>query len=327
MVLTDTHNRVHNYLRLSLTDQCNLRCNYCLPDEKINWLPSQKMMTANEVFAIAKTFVQLGVNKIRLTGGEPLVRKDFSDILQLLSTLNVEITLTTNATLLHQYFDALKLAGVKSLNISLDTLDANKFKEITKRKSFDRVLENIQLSLAHGFITKVNMVVMKNQNHQEIIDFVKLTQNQALHVRFIEFMPFSGNNWQSNLVYTESEMLADITSQFECTALPTPPNATAIPYQIKNALGTFGIIASMSKPFCGTCNRIRVTADGKIKNCLFAKNEFDLLQTLRNNGNLETIIKEALFHKHAKLGGQFDADFRQVQPQLLTNRSMIKIGG
>ena len=202
----DTFGRVHNYLRISLTDNCNLRCFYCMPEEDYTFTPAGRLMQTEEIAALAKIFVANGVDKIRLTGGEPLVRKDAGDIIAALSKLPASLTMTTNATRLHEFADILQEAGVQSLNISLDTLQAEKFIMLTRRDQFRRVKDNIDQMIQRGFRVKVNAVIMKGLNDNEINDFVRWTQDTAVHVRFIEFMPFSGNRWTSNKVVTLQEI-------------------------------------------------------------------------------------------------------------------------
>ena len=206
-MIADNYNRIHNYLRISLTDNCNLRCFYCMPEDEYEFAPASKLMQKDEIVALAKTFVSLGVNKIRLTGGEPLVRKDAKEIIQSLSKLPVNLTLTTNGTRIHEFIDVLEQSKIHSLNISLDTLQSEKFQLITRRNQFEKVYDNIQLLLKKNFHVKVNMVVMKGINDTEINDFVEWTKNVPVHVRFIEFMPFTGNRWTSNKVVTMQQIL------------------------------------------------------------------------------------------------------------------------
>ena len=194
-MFVDNHHRIHNYLRISLTDNCDLRCSYCMPEESYDFTPASRLMQVDEIVEIAKIFVEGGVNKIRLTGGEPLVRKDAGEIIQRLSGLGVELTMTTNATRVHLFMDAMKAAGLRKVNVSLDTLNPETFLFLTKRDLFDRVRLNIDLLLAEGFEVKVNAVVMRGVNDHEIVDFVRWTVGCGVHVRFIEFMPFQGNHW------------------------------------------------------------------------------------------------------------------------------------
>lgn len=326
-MLIDRFERVHDYLRISLTDVCNLRCTYCMPDDDYPFMNTNRLMTTNEVYQIASIFVMLGINKIRITGGEPLVRKDAGEIIQKLSSLAVELAITTNATRLHSHLDHLLKANVQSINISLDTLDRNKFQLLTKRDSFDIVRKNIDLLLEHQLHPKVNMVVMNGVNENEIIDFVEWTRYKPVHVRFIEFMPFSGNHWQKQQVITWQDMLNKIEEKFIFQSLPTKPNATAKKYQVDGFVGTFSVISTMSAPFCSGCNRIRLTADGKIKNCLFSPTETDLLSALRRGDDIIPIIRQNILRKEKELGGQFTADLEKVDATHIRNRSMISIGG
>jgi cyclic pyranopterin phosphate synthase len=326
-LLTDSFQRPHHYLRISLTDACNLRCFYCMPDEDSHCTPHHQLMQTEEIFALAKTFVGLGVNKIRITGGEPLVRKEFPEILKALSTLPVQLTLTSNGVFLDKYLNLLKECGVKSINISLDTLDREKFILLTKRDNLDIVNANINKAIEHGFHVKVNMVVMKGINDNELLDFAEWSVDSPLHIRFIEFMPFAGNQWHHDKVFTRDQMLQTLAGKFDFIPLDKEPHETAHKYFIRGAKGSFAVISTMSHPFCGDCNRLRLTADGKMRNCLFATHETDLLTALRSGEPIEPLIIENLKQKQQKLGGQFDEHFEKIQPETLQNRSMIAIGG
>jgi GTP 3',8-cyclase len=326
-MIVDSYNRVHNYLRISLTDNCNLRCFYCMPEEEYDFTPASRLMQADEILAISKIFVSLGVNKIRLTGGEPLVRKDAGSIMLSLSRLPVKLTLTTNGSRLHEFADTLARAGIRSLNISLDTLQSEKFQLITRRNQFEKIYDNIQLLLNRNFHVKVNMVVMKGLNDNEINDFVEWTKHQPVHVRFIEFMPFTGNWWTSNKVFTMQQMLQVIQEKYEVQRLQDEKHDTAKGYMVPGHLGTFAIISTMSANFCGDCNRMRLTADGKMKNCLFSENETDLLSALRSGEDIIPLIQESIQRKAKELGGQFTTDFEHLHAEDIHNRSMITIGG
>jgi cyclic pyranopterin phosphate synthase len=318
--LYDTFGRKHNYLRISLTDACNLRCTYCMPDEKVIVTPSHKMMQVDEIVEIAKVFVNLGVNKIRLTGGEPLVRKDAKLIIQQLAKLPVELSISTNAVLVNEFIEDFKQANIHSVNVSLDTLNADDFLKITKRGEFEKIKQNIFLLVKENFKVKLNMVVMKGINESAILDFIELTKDFALDARFIEFMPFSGNDWNREKVFTQTEMLQLIQTQYTILKLEDELNDTAKKYKVPGHKGTFGFISTVSNPFCNTCNRLRLTADGKMKNCLFSEGETDLLSAYRNGMSIESLIIENLQAKKQALGGRFD--FENIE-----NRSMIKIGG
>jgi GTP 3',8-cyclase len=326
-MIIDGFNRVHNYLRISMTDNCNLRCFYCMPEEDYEFTPASRLMQPDEIEAIAKIFVDQGVNKIRLTGGEPLVRKDAADIIMRLSKLPVNLTITTNGTRLHEFADTLENAGVKSLNISLDTLNKEKFNLMTRRDQFNRVYDNIQLMIQRGFHVKVNVVVIKNLNHEEIPDFVQWTKHEPVHVRFIEFMPFTGNHWESEKVFTLQEIVDTISSRFNILPLKKEKHETAKKYIIPGHMGSFAVISTMSAPFCSDCNRMRLTADGKMKNCLFSQSETDLLTPFRNKEDILPLIYQSILDKKKALGGQFTTDTANIQTDKINNRSMITIGG
>jgi len=298
-----------------------------MPKEDYEFTPASRLMQADEIEALAKIFVDLGVNKIRLTGGEPLVRKDAKNIILALSKLPVKLTLTTNATRLHEFIDTLEQSNIKSLNISLDTLQPEKFNLITRRNQFQLVYDNIHLMMNRGFHVKVNMVVMKGLNENELNDFVEWTKYKPVHVRFIEFMPFTGNHWTSNKVFTMQQMLEIIKDKYETVRLKDEKHDTAKGYHVPGHKGTFSVISTMSANFCSDCNRIRLTADGKMKNCLFSKEETDLLTAFRRGEDVTPLIYQSIQSKAKELGGQFTADFEHLHAEDINNRSMITIGG
>ncbi len=326
-MLIDSFERAHNYLRISLTDNCNLRCFYCMPEENYEFTPATRLMQPDEIESLARIFVDNGVNKIRLTGGEPLVRKDAADIIARLSRLPVDLTLTTNATRLHDFVGVIAKAKIKSLNISLDTLDADKFNIITRRDGFGKVMDNIHLMLSRNIIVKINVVVMKGLNDGEILDFIAWTKDLPVQVRFIEFMPFDGNRWTSNQVFTWKDMLEQIETKYIPLRLHDGVHDTDKKYKIEGHKGSFSVISTMSSPFCSGCNRMRLTADGKMKNCLFSDKETDLLTALRNKQDVLPLILESIHSKAKELGGQFTKDFEKIVTEDLQNRSMISIGG
>jgi len=326
--ILDKFGRKHDYLRISLTERCNLRCFYCMPEEGVQLREKSVFMSSEEVIAIAKNFVDLGITKIRLTGGEPLVKKDVGNIIEALGQLPIELAITTNAVNVDQYIDVLKKAGVKSINVSLDSLIAERFNAISRRSYFDRIMSNIELLLAHDFDVKINVVVIKGTNDDEIIDFIQWTKNTAINIRFIEFMPFDGNNWDWEKKVSFQEIIRRVESEYGSDGyqkIEDAANDTSRNYKLKDSQGTFGIISSVTNPFCDTCNRIRLTADGKIKNCLFSKEESDILTAYRNNENLEPIIRAAIQSKHPERGG--NVAFKALTQADIKNRSMITIGG
>lgn len=329
-LLTDPFGRRHNYLRISLIEKCNLRCTYCMPSEGVQLSPKAELMTAQEVFDIAQTFVAHGVNKIRLTGGEPLLRKDFGEIIALLSRLPISIAVTTNGVLLDKYMPLLKENGVRKLNISIDTLDPPTFNKLTLRDQFHRVLQNIQQAHAEGFEIKLNAVLLRDQNEHEINSFLELTREQNLQIRFIEFMPFKGNQWDSSKAVSLQQILEIVHHKYgrsNCLRIEDQPNDTAKNFKIKGFKGSFAIISTVSQPFCSTCNRLRLTANGRLRNCLFSENELDLLAALRASEPLEPIIAKAVWTKKAvRAGLESPEEFDNYQNHQ-NNRSMIRIGG
>jgi cyclic pyranopterin phosphate synthase len=284
-------------------------------------------MQADEIEAISKIFVAQGVNKIRLTGGEPLVRKDAGKIILSLSKLPVKLTLTTNGTRIHEFIALLKEANIQSLNISLDTLQSDRFMLLTRRDQFKLVYDNIQLLIRNNFQVKVNVVVMKGMNDGEINDFIEWTKDTPIQIRFIEFMPFSGNRWTSNKVFTWQEILEVVQTKYPIVRLEDEINDTAKKYTVPGHVGSFAVISTMTSPFCSGCNRMRLTADGKMKNCLFSKEETDLLTAFRKGEDILPLIQKSIASKAKELGGQFTADFEQVHAEEIQNRSMITIGG
>ena len=263
-ILLDSHGRDHAYLRISLIERCNLRCTYCMPEEGVALSPKSHLMTYEEIYKIAKTFSDHGVTKIRLTGGEPLIRKDIPVILEKLATLPVELSITSNAIIIDKFIDVLKANGVNKINVSLDSLDEGKFKHITRRNEFKKVYNNILLLVKEGFTVKVNAVLMKGFNDNEIIDFINFTKDLPISVRFIEFMPFDGNKWDMSKMVSYAEVMKYVNEAFEnenFERLQDAPNDTAKNYKIKDYKGTFAIISSVTNPFCDSCNRLRLTAN------------------------------------------------------------------
>lgn len=326
--IIDSHGRVHDYLRISLTERCNLRCFYCMPEEGVQLKEKEKFMTAEELLSIAKTFVEMGVKKIRLTGGEPLIKKNAESIIRELGKLPVELTLTTNAVTVDRFIDVFHEAGIKSINVSLDSLKEDRFNQISRRSYFQKIMNNIDLLIANNFHVKVNVVVIKDVNDDEIIDFIRWTKNKNVHVRFIEFMPFDGNqwNWEKKVSYKEiMDQAAEVYGESSIEKLTDKKNDTSRSFRLKSAVGTFGIISTVTNPFCDTCNRIRLTADGKVKNCLFSEGETNILGALRSGEEIEPLIRESITAKHKERGGL--PDFTNESVEGHKNRSMITIGG
>lgn len=328
--LIDSFGRVHDYLRISLTERCNLRCFYCMPEEGIALREKSVFMTAEETFAIAKEFVSMGVKKIRLTGGEPLIKKNISKILHDLASLNIELAITTNGILVDQYLNDFKQTGLRAVNVSLDSLDEKNFERISRRNYFQRIVNNIHLLVNEGFQTKINVVVMRGVNDHEIIDFINYTHDLPVQIRFIEFMPFDGNNWNWEKKVSFNEIMQQVHTEFgydDVEHLSSKPNDTTKNFRIKNFKGSFGVISSVTNPFCDTCNRIRLTADGKIKNCLFSQSETDLLSAFRNGESIRPLIIDTVLHKKKSRGGIDSFENPESQKLFQNNRSMTTIGG
>lgn len=329
-ILQDPFGRRHSYLRISLTELCNLRCTYCMPAEGIQLSPKSHIMSFDEIYSIAKTFVDNGVTKIRLTGGEPLVRKDSEIILKKLATLPVELAISTNAVIVDRFIETFKSCGIQNINVSLDSLNADKFNQISRRNNFEKVFNNIHLLVEEGFNVKLNAVLIKGFNDNEIIDFIKLTKTLPVSVRFIEFMPFDGNKWNKEKMMSYAEVMALVKTEFkhdEVQRIEDAPNDTSKNYKIEGYKGSFAIISSVTNPFCDSCNRIRLTANGRLKNCLFSATESDLLTPLREGKNIEPIIQKAVQSKF-KIRGGMDTLKKLEEPKLHSqNRSMIAIGG
>ncbi|EDV20219.1 uncharacterized protein TRIADDRAFT_61388 [Trichoplax adhaerens] len=293
--LTDSFGRKHDYLRISLTERCNLRCQYCMPSEGVGLTPQERLLTADEIIKLSQLFASEGVTKIRLTGGEPLVRRDLIDIVReinLIPGIDV-IAMTTNGVTLARHLPKLKEAGLSLINVSLDTLVPAKFEFITRRRGWDRVMKGIDAALQLGYNpVKINCVVMKGLNDDEILDFVQLTETKAVDVRFIEYMPFDGNKWNYEKFVSYQQMLDIIRDRWpELVRMQDSPNDTSKAYQVPGHIGRIGFITSMSEHFCGSCNRLRLTADGNLKVCLFGNAEVSLRDVIRSGHSDEELLK------------------------------------
>lgn len=332
--LVDEFGREHNYLRISLTERCNFRCQYCMPEEGIPLSPDDKMMKSHEIVSLANLFVRAGMDKIRLTGGEPTIHPEFEKIVQGIANANGLRTfaMTTNGLKLSQYISLLKQAKMNAVNVSLDTLQEDKFIIMTRRQGFQKVFKSIiDLIDAEFCQVKVNVVVMKGINDEEILDFVNLTKTLPIHIRFIEFMPFDSNNWSEEKIVSKAEILkiiADKHPNIEPVQDLTS-NETAKIWSIPGHVGAVGVISSMTDKFCSSCNRLRLTADGHLKNCLFGTEEFDLLTKMREEGPrgdweeaVLDIVGRGVKAKQKTHGGM---DF--LKRHVKENRPMVKIGG
>jgi cyclic pyranopterin phosphate synthase len=306
-MMIDTYGRKINYLRLSVTDRCNLRCRYCMPEDGIPLLPQGGILTYEELFLVARTAVSLGIEKIRVTGGEPLIRKGILDFLSRLAGIPGlrQLVLTTNGLLLNEMAGPLKAAGIQRLNISIDSLVPENFRRITRGGDVSRVLSGIAAAEAAGFPIKLNMVVMRGVNDHEVVDFAALTLDKPYAVRFIEFMPSGAGadaDWQSRVV-PGREILDRISKRFGFAEIGRGELAgPAKDYRIRGAAGTIGVITPVTGHFCDGCNRIRVTASGMARGCLFSETETDLKPILRGNdpSELEKILLRIVGTKPGK---------------------------
>lgn len=326
-MLFDNHNRPVNYLRLAVTDRCNLRCFYCMPEEGIHYLPKKELLTFEEIGRLVRILASMGITKVRLTGGEPFVRTDLMDLITLITeTPGIQdVHLTTNGVLTEKYVPALKKMGIASVNLSLDTLDRDRFKIITRRDEFDNTMSTLKSLLRHQIPVKINAVVMDQKNIEDILPMVELTRNLPLSVRFIEEMPFNGEgNHYPKLFWTYRKILDHIREGFpDIVKVSDPDNATASHYQIPGHAGDVGIIAAFSRTFCGTCNRIRVTAQGELKTCLYDQGVMNIKSLMRSGAQDDELKKEFLMRFRERPKDGYEAEARR-EP---IHESMSTIGG
>jgi cyclic pyranopterin phosphate synthase len=302
--LTDTYHRQHDYLRISVSERCNLRCLYCMPEEGVPLSPSRELLTTPEIALLSSVFVAQGVSKIRLTGGEPTVRRDILPLMHQIGALRPhglkEICITTNGLSLHRKLDSMVEAGLTGVNMSLDTLDPWQFQVMTRRKGFEAVQRSIdrilEMNRAGAAIKlKINCVVMRGLNDREILPFVELTREKDLEVRFIEYMPFDGNKWSQGKMFSYQEMLDVIRARHPTLQkVQDHMNDTSKTWHVPGFAGRVGFITSMTHNFCGTCNRLRITSDGNLKVCLFGNTEVSLRDILRKSNGGEPIDEQAL---------------------------------
>lgn len=323
--LVDTFGRVHRDLRISVTDRCNFRCTYCMPPEGLEWLPRSELLTFEEIERVARLLVErFGVHSIRLTGGEPTVRARLADLVAMLTPLGTDLALTTNGATLGLLAEDLAAAGLRRINISLDSLRADRFRELTLRDDLHRVLDGVDAALAAGLDpVKVNVVVMRGQNDDEILDFAEYGRRKGVEVRFIEYMPLDAEEgWRAGSVVPLAEITGRIgeVHPFEAHRQGSEPAGR---FRYLDGEGFFGVVASVTRSFCGSCDRIRLTADGQFRNCLFGLKEYDLRGPLRSGAGddeLAGIVRGAVGEKWA---GHSIGKVHFVRPA----RSMSQIGG
>jgi len=326
--LKDGHGRLIGDLRVSVTDRCNFRCQYCMPAEGLPWLEREEILSFEEIARLVCLFAAMGVHDIRLTGGEPLVRRDFPRLAKMLAEIEQvhDLSVTTNGFLLERDAEALVRAGIDRFNISVDSLQKDRFFELTRRDALPQVLRGLdklgQFPEAHPI--KINAVAMRDFTEEEAIPFAEFARRTPYEVRFIEFMPLDADHaWTQDQVLTGAEIRDAIDAVYPLEPEPREPHATARVYRFKDGNGRIGFINPVSEPFCGDCNRVRLTADGRLRTCLFSLNETDLRGSMRegaDDGELERIIRDAVWRKELK---HHVGEPGFIQPA----RSMSAIGG
>jgi GTP 3',8-cyclase len=326
--LVDGHGRLISDLRVSVTDRCNFRCQYCMPAEGLPWLEREAILSFEEIERIVRVLAGMGVTDLRLTGGEPLVRRDFPRLVRMLARVPgiEDLSLTTNGYLLERDADALVEAGVTRVNVSIDSLQKDRFFQLTRRDSLPQVLRGLEAIARHERVwpVKVNAVALRGFTEDEAVPFAEFARSTSFQVRFIEFMPLDGDHaWSRDQVLTGDELRAIIDRVHPLEEVPREPHSTARVFRFADGVGEIGFINPVSEPFCADCNRIRLTADGKLRTCLFSLNETDLRDPLRSGASdaeVETVIREAVWRKELKhrVG---DPGFRQPA------RTMSAIGG
>jgi cyclic pyranopterin phosphate synthase len=324
--LVDGHGRRIADLRLSVTDRCNFRCQYCMPAEGLPWLEREAVLHFEEIERIVALLAQMGIESVRLTGGEPLVRRDFPRLAAMLAPLVDDLSVTTNGYLLERDAAALVDAGINRFNVSVDSLQQDRFFAMTRRDALPQVLRGLEALAAHpeAHPIKVNAVALRGFTEHEVLPFARFAREHPYEVRFIEFMPLDGDrSWTRDQVLTGEEIRAAIDAEYPLEPEPREPSATARVYRFADGHGRIGFINPVSEPFCGDCNRIRLTADGKLRTCLFSLNETDLREPLRagaTDAEVEQIIRDAVWRKELK--------HRVNEPGFVQpTRTMSAIGG
>ena len=302
--ITDRFGRTFNYLRLAVNEYCNLRCIYCMPEEGVPFKDKEKLLTTKEIFNLIRIMTDMGVSKIRFTGGEPLLREDIPDLIHYASEISTvdSVNLTTNGLLLPAYLESLEQAGLTGINISLDTLNTEKFKAITRRNGLDKVIEGLDMAIKSNIGSiKVNVVAMRDFNDNEILDFAELTNENDITVRFIELMPFDAHQiWKTGKFYRAEQIVNDLKSQIKELNPVSGSNTEYHVFQIQGYSGKVAVIPSYTRSLCGNCNRIRITADGKLLNCLYSQTETNIRDAIRNgesNQDIKNMIRNAMTEK------------------------------
>jgi cyclic pyranopterin phosphate synthase len=324
--LVDGFGRVHRDLRISVTDRCNFRCTYCMPAEGLDWMAREDLLTYEELTRVARVCVErFGFDGIRLTGGEPTVRANLPVLIEQLSSLGVDLSLTTNGTTLTNLAPTLVSAGLERINISLDSLQRERFEQITRRDELDKVLEGIDAAVDAGLApVKINCVVMRGVNDDEVVDFARFGRERGVTVRFIEFMPLDAQGeWTNEQVVTKAEIVAAIGDVFPLEPVAERESDPAARWRYVDGGGEFGVIPSVTEAFCESCDRVRLTADGMLRHCLFATRELDLRTLLRGGATDDDLAAAITAEVGAKWAGHQINQVHFIRP----SRSMSQIGG
>ena len=329
-MLYDNHGRQINYLRLAVTDRCNLRCFYCMPEEGINYMPRKELLTYEEMERVIRLMAGMGISKIRITGGEPFLRKGMMDFLHTIHLIDgiKQLNITTNGTLTKKLVSDFKKVGIKSVNLSLDSLDEKRFFDITRRDDFTTVMDTFYQLLEHDIPTKINAVVMNGRNIEDLIPMVELAREHPVSVRFIEEMPFNGTGKDNTRIpWDFPKILEYIKAHFpDVKKIKDPKHSTSFNYKIPGFKGTFGIIAAYSRLFCGSCNRIRLTPQGMLKTCLYDDGVFNLKNLIRAGGSDEHLKAAFLDALGTRAKDGFEAE-KNRKFNFPVSESMATIGG
>jgi len=327
--LYDNHNRPLNYLRLAVTDRCNLRCTYCMP-ENVRYVNKKELLSFEEMYRLVQLLSTMGISKIRITGGEPFLRKDISNFIRKINDLEgiEQIHMTTNGVLVGPHLAHLKSMGIQSINLSLDSVDKQRFFNITRRDEFDSVMETFHALLKMGMPLKVNMVVMAGKNEEDIIPMMELSKNHLVAVRFIEEMPFNGSDLEKpSITLNYKQIIERIQTKYPTLIkLKDHINSTALNYQVEGFKGSFGVIPAFSRTFCGTCNRIRLTAQGMLKTCLYDEGVLNLKKIIRSGADDEELKKLLLQVFQQRPANGFEAEAKRKET-VKAFESMSTIGG
>lgn len=325
-MLTDAHHRTIDYVRLSVTDRCNLRCTYCMP-ENMHFVHRKELLTDDEILLLLQLLATAGISKVRITGGEPFLRPGLMTLLEKINAIPgiTEIAITTNGVLTQPYIRALQQLGITKINLSLDTLQADRFLQITRRNRFTTVMDTLHGLLQHNMEVKINAVVMENVNTDELTAFTALTRDHAVSVRFIEEMPFNGQGHTfSGITWNYHKILDTISEVYTLQKIADAPHSTSLNYHIPGHQGNIGVIPAYSRTFCGTCNRLRISATGSMKTCLYGNDVLNVKAMLQQEAQQHLLLPAIQAAIHARFANGFDAELHHTEKNM---ESMSVIGG